>query len=200
MSTADASTYADVIRHAITRARRARDVKPSQLAKRMATLGYPWHPQTVSNVESGRRRITAEELLGLSIALETPVGELLSPVSPGLQVEYVQVPAGQRLLASMVRSMATSPIYAGWAYWGPGDELRWPSSEFMDEYARLEGQVTVRRRDVERALSARTNAQTAEAQATAVAEMREAEGRLSSVEGQLRELLIRGDQAGGPSK
>jgi hypothetical protein len=46
----------------------------------MRALGYEaWLYQTVGNVEKGKRRVTAEEVLGLAEALETSVGRLLSP-------------------------------------------------------------------------------------------------------------------------
>jgi len=38
-----------------------------------------WHAQTVSEVESGNRVVTVEELCALGIALRTSVGALLSP-------------------------------------------------------------------------------------------------------------------------
>ena len=47
------------------------------LAARMRALGFgEWRRQTVGNTENGKRRLTAEELLGLALALDTTVSSL----------------------------------------------------------------------------------------------------------------------------
>jgi hypothetical protein len=46
----------------------------------MRALGHTaWLYQTVGHVEKGKRRITAEEVLGLAETLETSIGRLMSP-------------------------------------------------------------------------------------------------------------------------
>jgi len=53
------------------RAERARKgIGQADLTEAMRDLGYTaWHPQTVSRVERGDRRVQAEELLGLATCL-----------------------------------------------------------------------------------------------------------------------------------
>ena len=47
------------------------------LAARMRALGFSeWRRQTVGNTETGKRRLSAEELLGLALALDTTVSGL----------------------------------------------------------------------------------------------------------------------------
>jgi hypothetical protein len=55
----------------------------------MRALGYTaWLYQTVGNVEKGKRRVTAEEVLGLGEALETSVGRLMSPDADDKPVNF----------------------------------------------------------------------------------------------------------------
>lgn len=62
------------------------------VAKRMENLGFDdWRQQTVANVEKGKRRLTAEELFGLTEALETTLARLLSTVGGEL---WVELPSG----------------------------------------------------------------------------------------------------------
>jgi hypothetical protein len=47
----------------------------------MRALGFSaWRRQTVANVEKSARRVTAEEVLGLALALETRFMSLVEPV------------------------------------------------------------------------------------------------------------------------
>jgi transcriptional regulator with XRE-family HTH domain len=69
-------TYALVLAGNVAAARTRMRLRQSSLAARMRELGWAWHPQTVSELEAGRRAIRAEELLALSIALETTVSVL----------------------------------------------------------------------------------------------------------------------------
>src|SRR5258708_26664158 len=68
----------------------------------MNALGWKWHPQTVSEIEAGRRAIRAEELLALSIALETTVPVLTAP-PPGLAA--VTLPGGEPVGAARLTSL-----------------------------------------------------------------------------------------------
>ena len=70
------------------------------VATRMRDLGFAdWHQQTVASVEKGKRRVTAEEVLGLVLALETTLPRLLAPIGEGL---WVELPSGSgHLLPSM---------------------------------------------------------------------------------------------------
>jgi len=66
----------------------------------MSALGYSWHQQTVGAVETGVRRVTAEEILGLSWALMTSISELIKPADDDKTVE---LPDGRPIDAVAVR-------------------------------------------------------------------------------------------------
>jgi transcriptional regulator with XRE-family HTH domain len=62
------------------RAARARSgITQASLARRMTQLGYGWHPQTVGLVERNQRRVLADEVAALALALETLPMTLVSP-------------------------------------------------------------------------------------------------------------------------
>lgn len=71
--------YALILGANVGAARNRRRLRQSSLAARMAALGWNWHPQTVSEVEAGRRALRADEVLGLALALETSIMALMSP-------------------------------------------------------------------------------------------------------------------------
>jgi 8-oxo-dGTP diphosphatase len=74
-------SFRDLIARNVRVARAAALPKLSQadLAERMRALGFrEWRRQTAGNIESGKRRVTAEELLGLALALDTTVARLTS--------------------------------------------------------------------------------------------------------------------------
>jgi len=55
----------------------------------MRALGFQeWVRQTVSKVERGERRVTAEEACGLAYALETTIGRLMAPLQEDKVVEF----------------------------------------------------------------------------------------------------------------
>lgn len=56
-----------------------RNLKQSDLADRMQTLGYQWTQSTVSDIERGERDVTATELVALALVLRNTVGSLLDP-------------------------------------------------------------------------------------------------------------------------
>ncbi len=69
----------------------------------MRCLGYlAWLRQTVANVEKGRRRVTAEEVLGLALALETAVPDLMRPAG---QDGDVELPNGYLLAGASVERL-----------------------------------------------------------------------------------------------
>jgi transcriptional regulator with XRE-family HTH domain len=98
-----ATTYAEVIAKNIRAARGRADINQQLLADRMRNLGFTaWLHQTVGNVERGKRRVTAEEALGLAIALETTMQHLLSPL---LQDGPAVLPSGLSLSAGQIRAL-----------------------------------------------------------------------------------------------
>jgi transcriptional regulator with XRE-family HTH domain len=84
--------YADVLARNV-RAERARlGLEQELLAVRMRALGFTvWVRQTVARVEAGKRRLTAEELFGLALALETRLSNLLEPARPD---DAISLPSG----------------------------------------------------------------------------------------------------------
>lgn len=73
--------YTDVLAKNVRAARARRGLDQEPLAARMRALGFPaWRRQTVANVEKNTRRLTAEEVVGLALALETSFMSLVEPV------------------------------------------------------------------------------------------------------------------------
>ena len=59
----------------------AEDYEQEQVAARMRDLGHKnWVQQTVSEVERGRRRVTATELFSLTLVLGATIGDLFNPI------------------------------------------------------------------------------------------------------------------------
>lgn len=84
-----ATTYRVVLARNIRAARRRLDINQQRLAERMRALGHAaWVHQTVGNVEKGKRRVTAEEILGLAFALETTVATLMAPTGDDRAVDF----------------------------------------------------------------------------------------------------------------
>ena len=67
-------------------------INQASCARRMRALGFDWFPQTVGTVERGTRRVTAEEMLGLSLAFVAPMAALLIPDS---NIDFVALPDGK---------------------------------------------------------------------------------------------------------
>jgi 8-oxo-dGTP pyrophosphatase MutT (NUDIX family) len=77
------------------------------VAARMQDLGFEdWRQQTVANIEKGKRRVTAEEVLGLVVALESTLPRLLAPIGGDLWVELPS-DSGHLLPGMEVISLAT---------------------------------------------------------------------------------------------
>jgi 8-oxo-dGTP diphosphatase len=70
----------------------------------MRALGYSaWLHQTVGNVEKGKRRVTAEEIFGLSVALETTIAALMAPLDVDAIVDF---PSGATVSVAHVQLSA----------------------------------------------------------------------------------------------
>ena len=73
-------TYREVLARNVRAARKRLGINQQDLAARMQALGHDaWLHQTVGNVEKGKRRITAEEVVSLAYALQTSIGPLMAP-------------------------------------------------------------------------------------------------------------------------
>ncbi len=91
--TDEAPSYRAVLAGNIAAERKRRQLNQTSLAGLMTDLGFGWIRQTVTEVEHGNRRVTAEEVLGLSVALQVPVDVLIYP-PPGREPD-VTLPGGQ---------------------------------------------------------------------------------------------------------
>jgi hypothetical protein len=86
-------------------------LRQSSLAERMRQLGWErWHPQTVSEIEAGRRDLRADELLGLAIALETTIAVLT--MAP-LDVGAVKLPSGTLVGAARLYTLDGTTSWDG---------------------------------------------------------------------------------------
>jgi 8-oxo-dGTP pyrophosphatase MutT (NUDIX family)/transcriptional regulator with XRE-family HTH domain len=98
------TTYGEVLARNIRAARSRADLSQQDLAARMQRLGYSaWLYQTVGNVERGKRRVTAEEILALALALGTTISALMSASD---QDGAIELPGGQALGAVSVERLA----------------------------------------------------------------------------------------------
>lgn len=94
------TTYRDVLARNVRVARAAKQIGQQELARRMRVLGFgAWLHQTVGNVERGKRRLVAEEILALALALETSVGMLMDP---SREDGLIMLPGGQPVMADTV--------------------------------------------------------------------------------------------------
>lgn len=126
-------TYRDVLARNVRAIRATQRIGQQDLAARMRALGFDsWLHQTVGNVERGKRRITAEEVLGLALALQSSITALMTISRDD---HLVELPAGQLILARTVyRSLMH---YNDGMVWWEGNEPHfltqepetWPDTE-----------------------------------------------------------------------
>ena len=102
--------YALILGTNVAAARSRMRLRQSSLAARMGSLGWNWHPQTVSEVEAGRRAVRADEVLGLALALETSVMTLMSPP---LDSPAVATPSGALIGADRFAAIDSSVEWDG---------------------------------------------------------------------------------------
>lgn len=118
-------TYGDVLAQSIRAARSRKRLGQANVVARMRALGYDqWHRQTMGKVERGERRLMAEEILGLALALETSIGALLDPVR---EDQFVELP-GRQLVDVMTVLRSVRHFNDGLVYW-QGDEPRFDTGE-----------------------------------------------------------------------
>jgi transcriptional regulator with XRE-family HTH domain len=75
-------TVADTVAGNVRVYRQLRGIDQSILALRMQSLGVAWRQVTVSEVERNQRNVTVSELVGLALALETTIEQLLDTRGP----------------------------------------------------------------------------------------------------------------------
>jgi transcriptional regulator with XRE-family HTH domain len=109
-------TYGEVLARNIRAARSRADVGQENVAARMRALGFKaWLRQTVGATERGRRRPTAEEIAGLSYALETTISRLMDPVDEDGTVELQ--PGGAALPVESIHVSVTGGRRVGELAW-----------------------------------------------------------------------------------
>jgi len=94
------------------------DLEQEHVALRMRDLGHNWVQQTVSEVERGRRRVTAAELLSLTIVLGATIGDLLDPRGRAVAVDgQGRVQVDGRDLAALVcgHGRRAAVEWGGWS-------------------------------------------------------------------------------------
>ena len=126
------ATYGEVLARNIRAVRSRSNLGQESVVARMRALGYDtWHRQTMGKVERGERRITAEEVLGLSVAMETSIAALLMPDADAKQVT---LPGGQVLGIAAIRFS----VRAGHAV-----AVSWQGDQpvFPDPFAPLQGVI-----------------------------------------------------------
>lgn len=102
--------YALILGANVAAARSRLRLRQSSLAARMAALGWNWHPQTVSEVEAGRRALRADEMFGLFLALETSLTALMVPPFDTLSVP---TPSGELVAATRFLEMSEAVEWDG---------------------------------------------------------------------------------------
>ena len=101
-------SFAELVVRNIRAERGRRGLDQVDVVERMRALGFSsWHRQTMSRIEQGNRRISPEELLGLSLALETELATLLFP-APGDR-RLVSLPGGQLVILPFRHEMPEAP-------------------------------------------------------------------------------------------
>lgn len=63
-------------------------MEQAEVAETMRRFGHRWVKQTVSEVERGRRNVTVDELLSLTLTLATTFQRLLDPTGPDGSATY----------------------------------------------------------------------------------------------------------------
>ncbi len=100
--------YGDLIARNIRAAIGRRGLTHEDLAERMRQLGYSsWIRQTVSNTIRGKRRLVAEELLGISVAANVSIVSLLLPSAD--DPAAVTLPSGQDVVIERWTSAPADP-------------------------------------------------------------------------------------------
>lgn len=98
--------YTTVLARNARVARVARDLDQEAVALRMRALGFSaWVRQTVQRVEREKRRLVAEEIFGLALALDTSIAALYAPPVPS-DDNLIELPSGDLLPAAHVGTLA----------------------------------------------------------------------------------------------
>lgn len=122
----DARPYGEIVGRNISAARGALQLSQVAVAARMRALGFGWQQQTLASVEKAKRRATADEILGLALALETTISALMRATD---RDDEVELPNGEKIGGVSVERLAGRGVNDHAVNWGGSDD--YPS------YARL---------------------------------------------------------------
>jgi transcriptional regulator with XRE-family HTH domain len=99
MATQDMGPVGERVARNVARRRGERDLSLSELSAKLAGLGRPILPSGLNRVESGKRRVDADDLVALCLALELPLAQLLLggqadgepiPLAPGYSLDRAE--------------------------------------------------------------------------------------------------------------
>jgi transcriptional regulator with XRE-family HTH domain len=119
--------YATILTSNMRAARAAAQLSQADVGERMRELGFTsWLRQTMSTVENGKRRLTAEEVFALAFVLETTIARLVTPTADS--PDFIAFPSGQSMHVSAVVGSArgarvealrwdgNKPVFTGTSY------------------------------------------------------------------------------------
>ena len=108
----------------------ADDYEQEQVAARMRDLGHKnWVQQTVSEVERGRRRVTATELFSLTLVLGATIGDLFDPIG---RLIAADAQARVRLNRNDLEALVCGHKRRAAVEWGGEDLMELIGVEFKD--------------------------------------------------------------------
>jgi transcriptional regulator with XRE-family HTH domain len=107
------TSYGDVISRNIRALRARKRLDQGDVVERMRDLGFTtWHRPTLGRVERGERRLFAEELVGLVLALEAPWGNLLFPAAGEMRI--VSLPNSHPVILPLQHEMPEGTTSSLW--------------------------------------------------------------------------------------
>jgi 8-oxo-dGTP pyrophosphatase MutT (NUDIX family) len=90
-------TYATALADNLFASRATARLSQADVSERMHSLGFgAWQRSTMSLVERAQRRVTAEEVAGLALVLQTTVARLVTPADER-KTQVVELPSGHRV-------------------------------------------------------------------------------------------------------
>jgi 8-oxo-dGTP diphosphatase len=155
-----AGAFSVIVGRSVRAARAGRGLGQELVAARMRSLGFDtWLRQTVGQVERGKRRLVVDEVLALSLALQTTIAELIMPAA---DEEVVDLPNGEHVSVAEIRdsirgAREVSTRWVGDRMAQPGvvyeselPEMRRQLEEALDRVRLLESAMKVSRPERER--------------------------------------------------
>jgi transcriptional regulator with XRE-family HTH domain len=96
-----AISYGSLVARNLRAARAAANLSQADVGERMQALGFTsWVRSTMSLAEQGKRRVTIEELAGLTVVFEVDLTVLAYPPGDG---QPVSLPGGQEIVFPAAR-------------------------------------------------------------------------------------------------